>query len=165
MSCNKSLPHIIVIPEDDANKAIANGFEEGLDSGQRNFQIVRPSGGWLKAIGDFNDIYLPKISIKSNGHIVLLIDFDNFPNRLIQIQSQIPKNVSKRVFVLGAKKNPEELKRARLGSYEAIGKMLFDDCRGNATATWEHELLKHNSPELQRMNPILRPILFPHIPV
>ena len=43
MSCNKSLPHIIVIPEDDANKAIANGFEEGLDSGQRNFQIVRPS--------------------------------------------------------------------------------------------------------------------------
>lgn len=45
MSVNFYKPHVLVLPEDDANRQIAIGFL--LDPGlkQRNIQILTPSGG------------------------------------------------------------------------------------------------------------------------
>ncbi len=41
MSVNRALPHVLVLPEDDANRQIANGFLLALDSSvQRRIQVL-----------------------------------------------------------------------------------------------------------------------------
>lgn len=44
MSVNKHLPHVFVLPEDDANRQLANGFylAESLDV--RRMQVLQPPG-------------------------------------------------------------------------------------------------------------------------
>ena len=93
--------------------------------------------------------------------MVLLIDFDNHPERLAEAKAEIPDHLAERVFVLGALTEPEGLKRAGLGSLEQIGLGLAKDCREGTDTLWQHPLLKHNDPELERMLQHIRPILFP----
>jgi hypothetical protein len=47
-----------------------------------------------------------------------------------------------------------------LGSLEAVGKALAKDCREDTDMTWGHNLLKHNTGELERLREHVRPILF-----
>jgi hypothetical protein len=49
MAVNKYKPHIYVLPEDDANRQIANGFllHESVDS--RSIQVMPTTGGWTRA--------------------------------------------------------------------------------------------------------------------
>jgi hypothetical protein len=77
-------------------------------------------------------------------------------------KAHIPDDVKERVFILGALTTPEELK-ARLGSYETIGKAAAKDCRDGTDTTWGHALLKHNANELDRLRQQVRPILFPSV--
>ena len=93
--------------------------------------------------------------------MVLLIDFDNDETRLQDSKAGIPQDLSDRVFILGSRSNPEALKQAGLGSYEIIGSALAQDCRHETNAIWEHELLRHNTGELDRLREHIRPILFP----
>ncbi len=48
MSPNKYAPHVLVLPEDDANNDIANGFlrHDALDL--RAIQVLPCAGGWGK---------------------------------------------------------------------------------------------------------------------
>jgi hypothetical protein len=80
---------------------------------------------------------------------VLLIDFDRDADRLRHATTRIPEHLRDRVFILGAWSEPEELKRADLGSYEEIGLAMARDCRENTTATWDHDLLRNNIPNLR----------------
>ena len=50
MSINAYKPHLLVLPEDDANREMANGFL--LDSRvlMCNMQVLPPAGGWKKAL-------------------------------------------------------------------------------------------------------------------
>lgn len=75
----------------------------------------------------------------------------------------IPGNLTERVFILGAWSDPEALKRANLGSYEAIGLAMVRDCREDTETTWGHLLLRHNEGELARLREHVRPILFSSI--
>ena len=50
--------------------------------------------------------------------------------------------------------NPEAMRKY------SDGADLARDCREDTTILWSHELLKHNADELERMAPILKPILF-----
>jgi hypothetical protein len=88
-------------------------------------------------------------------HVVLLIDFDDRENRFDQVTDRIPVELRQRVFMIGARSEPEELKKAGLGTFEEIGFKLAEDCRSGSTSTWDHELLKHD-----RMLRVLKPILF-----
>ena len=47
MSVNKERPHVYVLPEDDANRQLAKGFQLQVDQNERQMQVLRPVW-WLE---------------------------------------------------------------------------------------------------------------------
>lgn len=162
MSVNKYNPYVMVLPEDDANRQIAVGFELSLNLKPRSFQVLTSAGGWKKVVEKFEKQHIPVLENDPNRHVVLVLDFDCDQNRFTSIQQKIPPQYRDRVFVVGAWSEPEKL-RGSLGDYESIGSLLVDECSDETSdtfPTWQHELLVHNQGELIRMQRILNPILF-----
>lgn len=94
--------------------------------------------------------------------MVLLIDFDNrWQERLARAKDDIPDSLQDRVFILGTLSEPEDLRKAKLGSYETIGLALATECREGADTVWNHPLLQHNAGEFERLRGAVCPILFP----
>src|SRR5262245_16377493 len=120
MSVNKYLPHVFVLPEDDANRQLANGFQLDPLLDTRRMQILDEAGGWQEVLNRFKADHLPEMDRYASRFMVLLIDFDGQEDRLNTVKSAIPNHLKERVFVLGAWSEPEEL-RQNLGSYETIG--------------------------------------------
>jgi hypothetical protein len=157
VSANKHLPHVLVLPEDDANRQLANGFRLELDSSrQRQIQVDPVAGGWLAVLDLFVSDHIPAMTRYANRFVVLLIDFDRKGDRLDYAKSRIPGDLGDRVFILGVWSKPEDL-RMRL---EEIGSAMARDCRDFTDATWSHELLQHNANELARLRERVRAILF-----
>jgi hypothetical protein len=159
MSINKEKPHIIVIPEDDANRQIVNGFCQYVNVKTHNIEYHRIAGGWGRVIDKFEREEITKMESYPDRIVILVIDFDTQENRLDYVKEKIPPELENRVFVLGAWSEPEKLKN-KLGSYETIGEGLAKDCYEDTTEFWDNELLKHNKSELHRMRLIVRPIIF-----
>jgi hypothetical protein len=161
MSVNKYQPHVLVLPEDDANRQLANGFR--LDQYLLNWkiQVLEEAGGWTKVLERFRKDLIVGMNRYLGRFVVLLIDFDGHETRLEAAKAEIPKELSERVFILGTLTKPEALRQASLGSYEEIGLAMAKDCREGTDAIWGHELLCHNAPELERLLTRVRPILFP----
>ena len=162
MSVNKHLPHVFVLPEDDANRQLANGFlsDHSLFGRTRQIQVLPVVGGWREVLNNFKSDHISDMDRNAKQFMVLLIDFDGREGRMEEAQRFIPEHLRERVFVLGAWTNPEDLRRARLGSYETIGQALANDCREETETTWSHDLLRHNAGELNRLWEHVRPILF-----
>jgi hypothetical protein len=161
MSANMDRPHILVLPEDDADRQLANGFLLEVDwIRQRQMQVLKVAGGWKKVLECFQSDHIEDMNRCRHRFMVLLIDFDEKEDRLDKAKKAIPDDLKDRVFVLGARKDPEGLRRAGLGSLETIGKALARDCREDVDATWGHALLQHNASELDRLRKHVRPILF-----
>jgi len=158
MSVNREQPHVFVLPEDDANRQLANGFHLELDL-TRKMQVLLPAGGWIQVLKRFLSDHVPEMHRNQHRYMVLLIDFDGKEGRLAQAKGEVPNNLIDRVFVLGVWTEPEALK-AKLGSYETIGLALAKDCREDTDRTWGHELLRHNASELARLRENVLPILF-----
>ncbi|MFN0120761.1 MAG: hypothetical protein ACKV2V_09695 [Blastocatellia bacterium] len=162
MSVNRHNPHVLVLPEDEANRRLANGFHKEIDGlHSRRFQVLPEAGGWLKVMDHFTANELADLKRFPQRRLVLMIDFDRQEDRLASIKTRIPGALLDRVFVLGALGEPEDLKTAGPGSLETIGQNLARDCRDETEAVWNHELLRHNTEELARMRTNIRPILFP----
>ena len=159
MSVNKHLPHVLVIPEDDANRQLANGFQLDPLLDTRRMQILEEAGGWREVLDRFAADHVPEMDRYPSRFIVLLLDFDGREDRLNTVRDAIPERLQERVFVLGAWSEPEEL-RQNLGSYETIGLAMAKDCRDDTQETWAHSLLSHNAGELARLRKQVRPILF-----
>jgi hypothetical protein len=149
MSVNKYLPHVLVLPEDDANRQLANGFL--LDISTRQVQVLVEVGGWAHVRDRFVSDHLDAMRKYADRFMVLLIDFDGHAGRLKTIKGAIPEDLLERVFVLGTLTEPEALRRAGLGTYEDIGKVMAGDCRDGTQTVWSHDLLKHNAGELARL--------------
>ncbi len=162
MSVNRYLPHVLVLPEDDANRQLANGFHLDLSLLTRQMQVLLPAGGWTEVLRTFVSDHVPEMDRCENRFMVLLIDFDGRQERLMDAKASIPERLAERVFVLGALTEPEALK-ADLGSYEQIGLAMAHDCREDTHTAWGHHLLRHNAGELERLRLHVRPILFPSI--
>ena len=158
MSVNRHQPHVIVLPEDDANRQLANGFHLELTF-QWRMQVLPVAGGWRNVLDIFKSEHVAKMNVYSDRLMVLLIDFDGQEDRLHQAKAAIPSNLNERVFILGAWSEPETL-RQYLGSFETIGSAMAKDCREETDVTWRHGLLKHNTGELDRLRQRVRPILF-----
>jgi hypothetical protein len=158
MSVNRHLPHILVLPEDDANRQLANGFLLNLST--RQMQVMVEAGGWPRVRDRFTANYVGSMRSYEHQFIVLLVDFDGQINRLESMQAVIPEDLIDRVFVIGSFTEPEALRRAGLGSYEMIGRSLADDCRHRTQAIWSHELLRHNEAELERLRATVCGVLF-----
>ena len=152
---------MFVLPEDDANRQLANGFVLELDPIlSRNIQVLPEVGGWLEVLEYFKNDHVAGMNRYPERFLVFLLDFDGRQDRLEQAKAAVPDNLADRVFILGTLTEPEELKRANLGSYEAIGAMLARDCRDGTDTLWQHELLRHNAREVERLRQYVRPILF-----
>jgi hypothetical protein len=59
MSVNRDKPHVYVLPEDDANRQLANGFFAEVDwNRQRQMQVLPPAGGWIEVLNRFKLTYI-----------------------------------------------------------------------------------------------------------
>jgi hypothetical protein len=161
MSVNKDRPHVLVLPEDDANRQLADNFHIHVDWNRlRQMQVLRPAGGWTNVLKLFESEHVVEMQRNPLRFMILLFDLDGSVERLKNAQAQIPEQLTGRVFVLGALTTPEALRRTNLGSYEDIGLAMANDCREGSDKVWSHELLRHNASELARLRELVRPFLF-----
>jgi hypothetical protein len=93
--------------------------------------------------------------------MILLVDFDGRANRLEEMGTCVPRGLQERVFALGCWTTPEALRRESGMSWARIGTALAEECRTGQFDMWSHELLRHNSTELDRIPGDMRSILFP----
>jgi hypothetical protein len=124
MSINKHRPHIIVLPEDDANRQIANGFILDLNLNRRAIQVLPEARGWQNFVKTFTNDYTSTMRLYPHRMIALLIDFDEDRDRLSYIKDQIPDDLKNRVFVLGVFSEPERLSKDINKNFENIGEAL-----------------------------------------
>jgi hypothetical protein len=157
---NKYLPHIHVLAEDDANRQIANGFFLAPNLDYRAVKVLPLPGGWIKTVEEFRKKYASEMRQIPERRMVLLIDFDDDENRLSYVKNLIPDDLKARVFVLGVLSEPENLSRDINKDFEKIGEALAKDCPDKTNELWEHNLLKHNKGELDRMASSVKPFLF-----
>lgn len=163
MSINKYRPHVHVLLEDDANRQIVNGFLLNPHLNARAIQVLPPAGGWSEVVKLFREVHVPEMRRYPERRFVLIIDFDNQIQRLASIKTEIPPDLSGRVFVLGVLSCPEALKADMRKTFEDIGRDLAQDCVDDARRAWGHDLLRHNETELDLMdaaNPSIRQLLF-----
>ena len=160
MSANRYKRHVLVLPEDDANRQIANGFF--LRIAGRAWQVLPPAGGWARVIEEFERDHVFTMRRFPDTNIVLMMDFDRqVTERLERVQAVTPPELRDRVFVLGVLSEPEDLKaNLKMMTFEAIGMSLFQDCADDTRRTWSHELLKHNEAEVVRLISSVKPFLF-----
>src|SRR5262249_13953650 len=159
MSVNRYQPHVLVLPEDDANRQLANGFLLDQSLSTRKIQVLEEAGGWNEVLNRFRSDHIIEMHRYPHRFMVLLIDFDGREDRLDNAKAIIPDHLKDRVFILGTWSEPEAL-RQDLGSYETIGLKMAKDCREETDTTWGHNLLRHNASELDRLRMHVRPILF-----
>jgi hypothetical protein len=159
MAVNRELPHLFVLPEDDANRQMANGFHQRIDR-VRQMQVLRPAGGWTKVLTVFGSEYVTAMERNANMFVVLMIDLDENSSRLDQARAAIPHYLADRVFILSTWSRPEKLK-PDLGTFEAIGLKVAEDCRNETDGTTRHDLLRHNLGELNRLRQHVLPFLAP----
>lgn len=168
MRVNKFIEHILVLPEDDANRQIINGFILNLNINEAAIQVLPIANGWKKVVDKFKNDHVSEMEKLSKRMVVLVIDFDDYrkpdglsyENRLSYIRSQIPDNLQERVFILGSRTAPEDLKSDIKKSFEEIGEDLAKDCPKDKSEIWEHRLLKHNEDELKRIRKAVKSFLF-----
>jgi len=122
VSVNKYQPHVLVLPEDDANRQLANGFLLDPFLLTRQIQVLSEVGGWKEVIDCFLSDHVSGMDKYSSRFMVLLLDFDRQNDRGHAAMALIPHRLIDRVFVLGVWSEPEALKGAGLGSYETIGR-------------------------------------------
>lgn len=159
MSVNKYQPHVLVLPEDDANRQLANGFLLDHSLRLRTIQILDEVGGWHEVLGCFNSDHITEMDRFPERRMIMLIDLDGSQGRLDQARAAIPARLADRVFILSTLTEPEDLK-AELGAYETIGLTMAEDCRNETDTTWGHRLLQHNADEISRLRQHVRSILF-----
>lgn len=153
---NKYDPHVLVLPEDDANRQIADGFLIEI-GGTGKLKVLRPAGGWHKVLDLFRSVHIAEMDTYPKRSMILLLDFDEAAERREQAEAVIPAQLRDRVFVLGVWSEPEKL---GVGDKERFGARLAQDCRDGTSNTWGHKLLNHNAAEVDRLRQIVRPILF-----
>lgn len=157
---NRHRPHVLVLPEDDANRQLANGFLLDPALRTRNIQVLEEVGGWSEVLARFNSDHIVGMDRYPDRFMILLIDFDDKEDRMKAAKAAIPEHLAARVFILGASSEPEALRKAGLGTYEIIGRKMAEDCRDGTDTTWGHALLRNNRGELDRLRPNVVSILF-----
>jgi hypothetical protein len=158
---NKYQEHVFVLPEDEADRELANGFALGLAPYDNRIQVLREEGGWGSVVDKFKRDHVKPMRNYDKRYMVLLLDFDRYTDWCEKVRDSVPEDLVDRVFVLGVDPNPEALQTAELGTNEKVGMTLAEECRTGAEALWVHDLLKHNAGELKRMIPTVKQILFP----
>lgn len=161
MSVNVYQQHVLVLPEDDANRQIVNGFLLDPSLNERAIQVLPIAGGWAKVRDDLVASHVPQLRKYPKRHLVLLIDFDGQVDDRMQLFQQVcPADVRDRVYLLGTQDEPEPLRKDCGVSLEKIGEQLGQACAAGESGLWAHTMLAHNQSELERLVQRVKPFLF-----
>ncbi len=160
MAVNKYIPHLFVIPEDDANRQMAIGFEKDDRIRARSLQIVAPAGGWSKALEKLKGEYYRVLESNPNSHVLVIIDCDQDSQRIPCALAKVPGHLQNRVFIIGTLSEPEELRKSLNGTLEMIGESVAQECYDPNQLIWKHDQLQHNSTEVIRLKSVLFPVVF-----
>ena len=68
---NRYKPHVLVVPEDDANRQLANGFLQNPALNLRAIQVLPPAGGWVKVLNNLLNDYRAMLGEFPECHLVL----------------------------------------------------------------------------------------------
>ncbi|WP_174764113.1 hypothetical protein [Anabaena sp. UHCC 0253] len=77
MSINKNKPHLLILPEDDANRQIINGFIQNLNVNNRAIQILPIADGWKKTVDKFTNDHIKAMRQYPQRNILLIIAFSS----------------------------------------------------------------------------------------
>jgi len=160
MSGNKYRPHICVLPEDDANRQIANGFLTNFNIAKKSIDIPPIANGWGRVLQEFRQNHAEQMRRNTAWYFILLFDFDANETRLEFFRTQIPSDICSRVFMIGTWTEPEKLRAETQSNLEQLGAKLALECFENRRELWNHELLRHNHQERNRMPDELKNIIF-----
>lgn len=162
MSCNAYMPHVLVIPEDDANRQLANGFVGAPGIAPRRIQVLPPAGGWRGVVETLLSDHVSGMRRFEQRLVVLLLDFDEQVDaRRGFVEENVPGDLASRVFTVGVLSEPERLRQDLDLALEEIGAVLAGECRGGARApTWRRPLLEHNEPVLAALADRVSSFLF-----
>ena len=158
---NRYKPHVYLVPEDDCDRQLADGFVLHDQVNAPQVKVLPPPGGWGEVLKTFQKEYVKNLREYPQGHVVMIIDYDgDYVDRRDIFEKAIPDDLRLRVFVIGAIHTPEDLKKALGRNLERIGEDLAEECFSGSDVLWTHEQLKHNDPDRDRLMQIVRPILF-----
>lgn len=161
MSVNKFQPHVMVLPEDDANRQMVNGFLLAPSLNARAIQVLLVADGWVNVFERFKTSHIGPLRKYPDRHLVLLIDFDGqVEDRMTRFQQTCPDDVRDRVYLLGVRDEPEPLRKDCGVSLEKIGERLGQACADGEEGLWAHTMLAHNQAELNRLIANVKPFLF-----
>lgn len=154
--------HVVVVPEDDANRKLVNGFKSHWAVAERDLIVLPEAGGWMAVLDVFNRDVAPVMRKNTALYTVLVLDFDEEgDDRRAFCVGRVPDDLISRTFLIGTSDEPEDLKRELNLTLEQIGFALAGECASQRWVIWGHNHLAHNQPELARLLPTLHPILFP----
>jgi hypothetical protein len=122
-------------------------------------QVLPAAAGWEKLVDLFLSDHVGEMDRWHQRLMILLIDCDGHADRLDDVRTQISAHLTDRVFVLGTFTQPEDL-TPELGSLDAVVAAIPNDCRERTNTVWNHDLLRHNVGQVQRMNLLVRTLLF-----
>ena len=160
MSGNKYRPHICVLPEHDADRQIANGFLTNSNVALKSIDTLPIGNGWGRVLEEFLHNHAKPVRRNTVSYFILLFDFDADETRLEYFRNQIPSGMHSRVFMIGTWTEPEKLRSDTKSNLEQLGATLASECFENRRELWNHELLRHNLRELNRMPDELRKLIF-----
>jgi len=153
LSVNRGKPYLLIIPEDDDDRAFAEGARGALPA--MNVKIVANSNGWPKIEKLLAGVYNKRLRANANEHLLILIDFDTKgQKRYDKVFGWVPEDVKDRVFIIGPEKEPKDLKKSlKLKmSFWQMGDQLVSDCdEQQINPLWDHDMLSHNKPEFRRL--------------
>ena len=158
MAVNREKPHILILPEDDRARRIANGFQLHIN-GYNQVRIGPECGGWKSVRDVFRADHVRAMQQYPKRLVILFVDFDSEDDRYDRMMEAVPIDLRDRVFVLGPFLEMEDLTREGFGLPERIGQTLAEECLGGPKIVWNSQLLAHNAPELERLAPSLCSIL------
>ena len=157
MSVNRHRPHLLILPEDDATRQIANGF--WLKA--RNMRVLPQADGWPNVLSTFRSFYIQYLRTYAHAQLVLFIDFDQqFSTRFSHFQQAIPQDIANRVYVLGAATEAETLTKQVKLNKEDVGKALADECLQETDQLWRCPELAPDAPEVKRICVATKAFLF-----
>jgi hypothetical protein len=156
---NNYRDHLLVVPEDDANKDLAVGFQKTVPRGPNAMYVERPAGGWPSTRDRLRGLFGTMRKFPAR-RVLVLVDFDDTETRRADVLREVPNDLRDRIYLLGVWSEPESLQKVLNHlSRETIGETLAQECLNDQEILWTHALLAHNAPELARLRREVLPFL------
>lgn len=71
MNMNRFAPHVYVIPEDDRDRQLADGFWQHDQVKTSRMKVVEPAGGWNEVLKKFQTEYINLLRQYPLGHVIM----------------------------------------------------------------------------------------------